>query len=122
MEELLHKLSQATNGLLVQSETDAPLSLFVWPEPLPFTPAALLAARSLPADTAVEVCDLARFFGSRTRIRPEQTDDERATALRFQELQTLLETHLTNIQVVRVGTIEITVWIAGQTCDKRIVG
>ena len=114
MEEVLYELSQAIEGLLVQSETDAPFSLFVWPEPLPFTPEALLRAQGLPADTAVEVCDLARFFGARTRIRPEQTDDERVTALRFQQLQTLLETHLTNIQVVRIGTIEITVWIAGQ--------
>ena len=32
MEELLHELSQAIDGLLVQCETDAPLSLFVWPE------------------------------------------------------------------------------------------
>ena len=120
MEELLHELSQAIEDLLVQSETDAPLSLFVWPEPLPSTPAALLAARGLPVDTAVEVCDLSRFFGTRTRIRPEQTDDERASALRFQHLQTLLETHLTNIQVVRVGRGQVLV--RGEPLGKTLPG
>jgi hypothetical protein len=119
---LLTELAQAIDGLLVLSETDAPLRLFVWPEPLPFTPAAILAAQNLPAETVVEQRELAAFFASRARLRAGQTSEEQASAVRFQQLQSLLEKHLTELHVLRIGTIEITVWIAGKTADGRIVG
>jgi hypothetical protein len=108
MQALLMELAQAIDGLLVQGETDAPLSLFSWPAPLLFTPQALLAAQGLAAEIPIERRDLAAFFGPRTRMRAEQPEEERANAQRFQRLRTVLETHLTDLHVLRVGTIEIT--------------
>lgn len=122
LNHILSALIEATHGLLVSSETDAPLQLFVWPEPIPFSPQALLAAQGLPANTPVAVADITAFFAPHMRLRDGQTAEEQALAKRFAQILAFLQAQLTDLQTVRVGEIEITIWIVGKTAEGRLVG
>ncbi len=115
-------LIQATQGLLVTSETDAPLELFVWPLGVPWTIERTLAALALPSSTPVEEISLACFFAPRIALHAGQPQEEVEQAQAFQRLYTLLTQQLTNLQVMRIGEIEIFVWIVGATSAGRILG
>ncbi|GAB4125479.1 MAG: nuclease A inhibitor family protein [Roseiflexaceae bacterium] len=120
--QILAELAALSAGMLVVSETDAPLEVFAWPVPATFTPAAVLAVLDQPADTKVEQVALAQWFAPRMREYPDQPAAERALAQRFRDLARWLETHLTDLQVLRIGTIEISTWIVGRTSTGRIIG
>ena len=115
-------LERLADGLLLISETDAPLVPFVWPQPLPWSPGALLAAAGQPADTPLDVVAAADFFARLGATRPGQTPEERALARRFRRLAAWLESHLADVQVYRVGAIAIETTIAGRHPQGRIVG
>jgi hypothetical protein len=115
-------LERLADGLLLISETDAPLVPFVWPQPLPWSPGALLAAAGQPADTPLEVVAAGDFFARLSATRPGQTPEERASARRFGRLAAWLESHLADVQVYRVGAIAIDTTIAGRHPQGRIVG
>ncbi len=67
-----------------------------------------------PETTPVETLDLETFFAPATQPQDWHGDEERAIAHRFQDLVHLLQTHLKAIQVYRLGSIEIPVYIVGQ--------
>lgn len=115
-------LERLVDGLLLLSETDAPLVPFVWPQPLPWTPQALLAAAGQPADTPLEVVAAADFFARMSTTRPGQTAEERALARRFRRLAAWLAANLADVQVYRIGSIAIETTIAGQHPQGRVVG
>lgn len=115
-------LERLVDGLLLISETDAPLVPFVWPQPLPWTPQALLGAAGQPADTPLEVVAAADFFARLSATRPGQTAEERAQARRFRRLAAWLAAHLADVQVYRIGSIAIETTIAGQHPQGRVVG
>jgi hypothetical protein len=119
---LIAELEQAVQGLLVPSETDAPLCAFLWPQPLPFSPQTLLAAAGLPASTPVEESSPQRFFAPRVTEQEGMDAAERATAARFRALQRLLKERLKDLRVYRVGQVEIQIWIVGRTPSGRVAG
>jgi hypothetical protein len=119
---LIAELERAVDGLLVTSETDAPLHPFLWPKPLPFTPQAVLAAAGMSAETPIEEVSLERFFAPRVVERTGMSVTEKAMVARFRALQRLLTERLTDIHVYRIGRIEIQVWIVGQTWEGQVAG
>jgi hypothetical protein len=122
MPNLIAELERAVHDLLVMSETDAPIYPFLWPQPLPFTPEAVLAVAGLPPETRVEELSLERFFAPRVVEREGMDAADKATVARFHALQRLLTEHLTDIHVYRVGRIEIQVWIVGTTREGQVAG
>lgn len=119
---LLVELEHAVDGLVVLSETDAPLQVFLWPQPLVFAPQTLLVAAGLPPETPVETVSLERFFAPRVTAWSDGDATERATVARFQALQQLLSAQLTDIRIYRLGDIAIQVWIVGTTAEGRVAG
>ncbi len=115
-------LAKASAGLLFQSESDYPLTAWSWPAGTPFTPVALLAQHDLPAETPITTLTLAEFF------RPLAVDQEwfepieRERAAAFRRLQAVLERHLSDIQVYKLGTINIPVYIVGHTKSGGVAG
>jgi hypothetical protein len=92
-------LERLADGLLLISETDAPLVPFVWPQPLPWGPGALLGAAGQPADTPIEVVAAGDFFARLSATRPGQTAEERAQARRFFRLAAWVAAHQAHVQV-----------------------
>ena len=107
------------NDLLYPSESDEPI------EPVetylnmaePLTVSHIKDWLMLPPSDFVEEQPEADFWAPVTTIEDWFGDEEKATAAKFQQLKTTLETTLTNRQVFRVGNTEIDVYLLGKPAE-----
>ncbi len=109
--QITDRLSILSKDLLFPSESDFPLEPFTW-ESATLTPETILTRSQKPADTAIESTTLEDFFAQVTADQDWYDDEDRAIAQRFRDLKTAIAT-LENVQVFKVGTIEIDVYIVG---------
>lgn len=109
------QLSSASQGLLFLSETDAPFEVVHWPAQGELTPAKLLQLTNHPPDAPVEGQTVDDFFATATAEEDWHDRDERETAKRFQNLVSVLKQNLSQLQVYRVGSVEIDAYIVGAT-------
>ncbi len=121
---LVDKLKAASDNLLFMSETDYPFEVILWEaqeqELLTKETVLQLAAQAL--DTPVEVVPLDDFFQNATQEQDWYGPEEKQTAQRYRQLVETLKTNLSDIQVYRLGTIEIDVYILGKTPEPTVVG
>ena len=109
------QLQQASKGLLFLSESDAPFEVIHWPAQGELTPAKLLQLTHHPPDAPVEIVSLDEFFDTPTAEEDWHDEEERETVQRFENLVSVLKQNLSQLQVYRVGSIEIDVYIIGVT-------
>ncbi|MEG4997769.1 nuclease A inhibitor family protein [Microcoleus sp. B4-D4] len=109
------QLKQASEGLLFLSETDAPFEVIHWPAQGELTPPKLLQLTEHPPDAPVELRTVDEFFAIATQEEDWHDAEERETVQRFQNLVSVLKQNLSQLQVYRVGSIEIDVYIVGVT-------
>jgi hypothetical protein len=116
MRDILTTLREARAGLLFPSETDAPLEPFFWPapNPAPLTAQALPPFAGVAADAPIKVVKLAAFFRPATYEEEWMNAEERVEVQRFQELVKTLQSILEDVNVFKIGTTDITVFIVGQ--------
>ena len=110
-QEITDHLSQLADGLLFPSESEFPLEPFTW-ESATIFPRTILTRSQKPADTAIESVALEDFFAPVVTDEDWFEDEDRQVAQRFRDLQTAIAT-LENVQVFKLGTIEIDVYIVG---------
>ena len=110
-EDELQALREATHGLLYPSESDEPIVVFVWDtkEPDALTAVAARAAK----DKKTEELHLDDFF------RELEASEE---AKRFAELHRVLLTTLSIVRVLRVGTVEVQIYVIGKTRSGHWAG
>lgn len=120
-QELINQLSQASEGLLWQSESDYPFQT-VEMKDVGDIKSKLLELTDCPADTAVEVKKLDSFFSQATQEKDWYNDEEMLMCKRYQALVNLLKTHFTNIKVYRVGETCVNCYILGKTKSGAIAG
>jgi hypothetical protein len=108
--------------LWVMSETDAEITPFVWEKDTTFNQENLLTFLEKESDTKVEIITLDKFFAPYTRIHEDDDEDMIATAKRFQELKDKLTSDFKNIQVFRIGEVEIDVCIVFQNNENQYFG
>lgn len=116
------ELKQASEGLLILSESDAPFEVVRWPAQGQLTPAKLLQLTEHPADAPVEVVNVDEFFAIATQAEDWHDEEEREIVQRFQNLVSVLKQNLSNIQVYRVGSINIDAYIVGVTPNGDWMG
>ncbi|MFN6068990.1 MAG: nuclease A inhibitor family protein [Pseudanabaena sp.] len=109
--EIIDRLSTLSKDLLFPSESEYPLEPFTW-ESTSLTPETILTRSQKPADTAIESITLEEFFAPVTTDEDWFDDEDRQVAQRFRDLQAAIAT-LENVQVFKVGKIEIDVYIVG---------
>ncbi|MCA6613025.1 MAG: nuclease A inhibitor family protein [Pseudanabaena sp. M158S2SP1A06QC] len=109
--DITDRLSQLSEGLLFPSESEYPLEPFTW-ESTSLTPETILTRSQKPADTAIESITLEEFFAPVTTDGDWFEDEDREIAQRFRDLQAAIAT-LENVQVFRLGAVEIDVYIVG---------
>ena len=85
-------LKSATKGLVVTSESDAPLKPFVWKGVTVDSQAALLAQLKLDAATPVTELSVEAFFAPFTTPQSWHTDEDKADLVRFTALVAQLST------------------------------
>lgn len=113
----LSAIERAADGLLMPSESDYPFELVRLAQMTgPSLDAAeLLVALGLSADTPVEMTTLDYLF--RNVAVPHDWHDEvqQQQVPRFQALQQAILDNLRDVQVARVGSVEVAVYILGRT-------
>jgi Nuclease A inhibitor-like protein len=110
-------LKLASQGLMMPSESDYPFVPFTWVEQAtaPLTPMRLLQLTGHPPDSDVQTVELAYLF--RNVAAPQDWHDsiQQENVAKFQALVATLTSHLTDLQVYRVGTGQLDVYIVGKT-------
>ncbi len=109
--EIIDRLATLSKDLLFPSESEYPLEPFTW-ESATLTPETILTRSLKPSDTPIESTNLEDFFAQVTADQDWYEEEDRAIAQRFRDLQAAIAT-LENVQVFKVGTVEIDVYIVG---------
>jgi hypothetical protein len=120
--DLAVQLQQATDGLLWPSETDAGFEVVTWPDLDQITTESLRDRLNLDPETPILCQDFHRFFQPVTQEQAWHNSEERAERERYQALVQFLSENLNNLQVFRVGEVEIDIYILGQTPEGQILG
>ena len=117
------RLEEASRGLLMPSESDYPFIPFVWKHcaAATLTPKRLLKLAGHAPDTPVAAVSLAEFFRNVARPQPWHDSAQAAQVRQFRQLVRALEVNLSDIQVYRVGTVHIDVYIVGKV-GRDLVG
>jgi len=114
-DDALAAITQAADGLLYPSESDAPFTPFKWEgdgEPTPEKLAALEKGRKRKAPPA-EAKDVGEFFAELA-----DADD----AARFKRLEQALRKNLADLRVVRVGEVKVSIYVVGRDSSGAWVG
>ncbi|MEL6138842.1 MAG: nuclease A inhibitor family protein [Cyanobacteria bacterium J06626_23] len=120
---LIQQLQTLVDGLLWSSESDYPVEVVCWAarcQPLTAQDVLLLGQHS--PDAAIEIISLDHLFRRVTVKHDWHSEEETAQVERFQQLKQRLSTDLRDVQVYRVGEVEITVYALGHAKDGQILG
>lgn len=121
-QDLIPELEAACKDLLWRSEADYSFEVAT----LPITKQPLSIDRQLlaiyPDNTPVAIISLEQFFAQATVERSWFDSHELTLVQRYRNLRDLLETTLENLQVYRIGSVEIDVYLLGKTEDDRVIG
>lgn len=120
-EALFQELIQATDGLFVMSETDAPLVPWHFDGATTINPDVLREYLDLP-DGEPETGDIDRLLASQMNEHPGMTQEEMDRALRFKSLYHLLTNTFTDIRLYRFGEIQIAAVLVGKAGDGQWYG
>src|SRR4051812_13502100 len=101
-DELL-AIRQAAEGLEYPSESDAPFEVLRWAAASATSAREAVKAKSAK-DAPIEEVKVEAFFGQL---------DETSDAARFRALRAALEAALTNLTVLRVGEVNVTIYVLG---------
>ncbi len=119
--ELINQLSQASEGLLWLSESDYPFETIYWKDVIDIE-AKLREVTDCSPDTPIEVRELESFFWRVTEDDDWDEEEDMLICKRYRELVNLLQIHLRDIKVYRVGEIEVNCYILGRTKSGNIIG
>ena len=122
-QDLLPELESACENLLWRSEADYPFEVVVLLlDQQSFTVKTLLDNGDYPDNTPVTVVSLDDFFKQALVERAWFDSRELKRVERYRNLRDLLETTLENLQVYRIGTVDIDVYLLGGTEDNQMMG
>lgn len=121
---LVKKLQQASEGLLFLSESEYPFEVFVWKtEGQQDINRELIVKKTENSfNTPIEFVDLDSFFEVATTEQDWHGSAEKEIVKRYQQLSKVLKQCLTELQVVRLGTTAIDVYIIGKTPSGDLAG
>lgn len=109
-------LTQASQGLLMPSESEYPFEVFIW------AGAELISEKILelthyPPATSIEEVELDYFFRNVINQKDWHDKIQKENVAKFQNLVQVIKDNLAEIRVYRIGTIEVNVYIVGKTND-----
>lgn len=118
--EVLECFREAIAPLTWMSESDYPFEVRL----VQNLPPSATATELVPATPgtageprAVTEISLTQMLGAAAQERDWHGQEERAIARRFQHLLQLIQTHLHDVHVFSVGTVEIDLHVVGKTVD-----
>lgn len=120
-EQIIEELREATRGLTMMSESDYPFEVFKWGAAEP-THEFLRGLTGETADAPVETTTAVDFFRVAASEAEWKNAQQLEEARRFQTLLRLLEQHLQDLKVFRVGSINIPIYVAGRGASGNWLG
>jgi len=122
--EIIAKLKQGANDLLMISESEYPFEVFYWTGQTQesLTNQKLLQLTGHPPETLIETVDVDYFFRNCAQAKEWHDEIQKENVQKFQLLVKTIKENLTNIQVYRLGTINIDVYIVGGTPSGDLAG
>ena len=109
-------LAQASQGLLMPSESEYPFEVVAW-EDVKLTPQKILELNNYPPATSIEEVELDYFFRNVASEKDWHDNIQKENVAKFQNLVQVIKDNLAEIRVYRIGTIEINIYIVGKTND-----
>lgn len=121
--QLANLLQQITKGLQWMSESDYPFEVVAFESPsADLTPENVLQLTKHDADVPVESVDLDSFFAVATQEQDWHSAAEQETVKQYQKLVSCLKEHLRDLQVYRIGEINLEIYILGKTEEGELAG
>ncbi len=122
--EITEKLKQATDGLLMMSESEYPFEVFIWSNEgqEPLTNQKLLQLTGNSQEASIKTVELDDFFRNCAEQKEWHDETQKQNVQHFKSLVKILKDHLNDIQVYCIGTININVYIVGKTPSKDLAG
>ena len=120
MQKELQQIKDASEGLLFISETDHPFEVVEFKSDNIEKEIKRLAQK--PADALIEKQAIDYFFRNMVKTYPGYFEEQQSIAFRFLKLQELLKQALKDVQVYRVGSIQVDVFIIGRLHDGSFGG
>ncbi|MDB6022244.1 MAG: Nuclease inhibitor-like protein [Pedosphaera sp.] len=116
-------LQQATQGLLYQSETDAPFEIIHWPNgAASLDPKTVLKLSGHKPKDPVETMSVDEFFKPLTDVQAWFGKEEKAAAQKYRQLREVIQQQLNNPEVFKVGKIQVDVFIVGRSPQGHWAG
>ncbi|MGI5865078.1 MAG: nuclease A inhibitor family protein [Myxococcales bacterium] len=124
LDALRGQIAEATEDLWFISESDHPFDFFLAEGAGTAKPTMEQFLKTLGQEpgTPVELRDFAEFFADLSTPEDWWGDTEHEDAAKYSQLRAALETNLTDLQVIRVGEIEIGVYVVGRNAHGDLVG
>lgn len=116
------QITKITKGLSYISEVDAEISFFAGNKAEAVTAQNLLNQAGKPPDAPIQEKDFTEFFAGLVEIQDWFGEEETATAKKFADLKDLLEKNLKDIKVLKVGKIELDVYVVGLDAEGKLAG
>ncbi|MBD2245201.1 nuclease A inhibitor family protein [Nostoc sp. FACHB-888] len=122
--EITEKLKQASDSLLMMSESEYPFEVFLWSNQAqePMTAQKLLQLTGHSPETSVEEVELDYLFRNCAEEKEWHDEIQKQNVQKYHSLVKTLKDNLIDIHVYRIGTISIDVYIVGKTPDKDLAG
>ena len=122
MTVMTNLLAKSCDGLIYVSETDAPVTVFVGSPVSNFSDDTILAQIGADSHQETEVVELRDFFCRLTTIKDWYGEREKQRAKKFLDLQKLIEEHLSDAKVYRLGQTSKHIYIIGLGPESRLIG
>lgn len=120
---LVRELERVTEGLVFASESDYPLSVVYWRQPVGTLTAGRIATLiRRPEPDTVEEVTFDDFFRVATTPQSWHTGQEQAIVRRYQALVRALKASLRDIHVFRFGQSTIHAYVVGVTANGDWAG
>ena len=109
--------------MLYTSETDSPFEIVHWEKrDTILSSADLLSFIGQSSGLPVENVGLGEFFHDLIQDRDWHDAEAKKTVDKYRHLLTVLEEHLTDLRVFKVGEVEIDIYIVGRTAEGDWAG
>jgi Nuclease A inhibitor-like protein len=118
---IIDRLKQATTDLLWSSESDYPFEVVSWEPGTELNPTDLFS-NIYDTELAIESITLLDLFEPVLTIEDWYEQAELDLVDRYTNLLDLINTNLTEVEVFRVGEVEIDIYIIGKTPTGNIIG
>jgi hypothetical protein len=109
-------LREAVKDLLYMSESDEPFEVVLWKGRADCSdPRDLLGRAKAGTAAPIEAVSLDDFFKNLIKEEKWHGQEEKALVQKYRKLKATVAEHLSNVQVFRVGTIQVDIFIVGKT-------